>query len=255
MGNFILLSNGQILAFINSRGQTSRLYYPAQLLENHLNKSYPLKMGVFTGQNLSWLDGSDWEIEVGYQEKSALGLIQARNSTLGLRIEMIDGLLPEKNILLKKITVFNNRNYPKNLKLFFNQNFYIFGLSSGTKAFLEPSLPAIIHRKNRLVFLVSGVRGKKFFDDYTVGLAHFRGYEGTWRDAEDGILAKNTFQKGRVDSTFGFDLKIKPRSYKILYFWIGVGRSLKEVQDYHNFILKKTPYKLLTQAAKFWRIG
>jgi hypothetical protein len=43
-------------------------------------------------------------------------------------------------------------------------------------------------------------------DHWAIGTKRVRGAEGTWRDAEDGVLGRNAISQGSVDATVGFNL-------------------------------------------------
>ena len=69
----------------------------------------------------------------------------------------------------------------------------------------------MVHYKGRRVFLISAKSNDAFFDDYSVGLLGIEGKEGTWRDAEDGVLSKSAIEHGSVDSVIALSLFIPAR--------------------------------------------
>jgi GH15 family glucan-1,4-alpha-glucosidase len=59
-----------------------------------------------------------------------------------------------------------------------------------------------------------------------VGQKNINGKEGTYIDAEDGILSGNTIAQGSVDSVVGLHLDIKGMSQKKAYYWLTAGAIL-----------------------------
>ena len=89
----------------------------------------------------------------------------------------------------------------------------------------------MIHYEGRRVFLVNALVDGHGFTDYTVGIFQIEGKEGTFRDAEDGVLSKNSIEHGRVDSTIGMSMLIPPSSVKTIHYWLTVGKSIDEVKE------------------------
>src|SRR5256885_10609956 len=52
-----------------------------------------------------------------------------------------------------------------------------------------------------LVLINAAVDSRTGIDEYACGRSGIGGSEGTWRDAEDGVLSMNAIQQGAVDST------------------------------------------------------
>ncbi|MGI6332350.1 MAG: glycoside hydrolase family 15 protein, partial [Zhaonellaceae bacterium] len=88
---------------------------------------------------------------------------------------------------------------------------------------------------------------------FAVGTKRFGGAEGTWRDAEDGILEGNTIAQGSVDSTISFRLNLEPEEAKYIYYWVVVGATYSEIVDLNRYVLENTPEKLLRKVRDYWR--
>jgi GH15 family glucan-1,4-alpha-glucosidase len=100
--------------------------------------------------------------------------------------------------------------------------------------------------------LVNGFTDGRSFDDYTTGIFKTEGKEGSYKDAEDGALAKNLIEHGPSDSVIGFYLDIEPHQSKTVYYWITAGESIKEAVALNEYTLQKSPQHLMKTTRDYW---
>jgi len=252
MARSLVLGNGHTLVAEDKFGQVSDLYFHYIGLENHVS-GHSHRLGVFVDGRFSWLNDGRWQLKIDYQKETMVGRIKAENTSLGLRFEIEDVVYNEKNIFLRHLRLFNLDDKPRQVKVFFSQEFQISGTSKGNTAFFEPQNKVIIHYKGRRVFLVNCWVEGKGFDDYTTGICHFSGKEGSFKDAEDGVLAKNPAEHGSVDSTISVSLELTSKGGKEFFYWIAAGKGLEEVWELNSFILQKTPAYIVESTQDFWQ--
>ncbi|MCH7519492.1 MAG: FAD-dependent oxidoreductase, partial [Candidatus Dadabacteria bacterium] len=89
------------------------------------------------------------------------------------------------------------------------------------------------------------------FNDFATGKSGY-GLEGTYADAEDGVLGKNPVDHGSTDSIMAFNLKIPAKSQKVVYYWIAVGKKYKDVVKLNQFVLKHQG-SLISKCETFWK--
>jgi len=80
------------------------------------------------------------------------------------------------------------------------------------------------------------------------------GMEGTWRDAEDGVLSGNPIDHGAADSVVGFTLELPPEGEAVFYYWIAVGESHHALENLHAVAHAKGPQELLERTHNYWRL-
>ena len=88
---------------------------------------------------------------------------------------------------------------------------------------------------------------------YATGKKEVEGSEGTWRDAEDGVLAGNSIAQGSVDSTVQINVSIPANGTGEVYFWLAAGFDHKEVAQINDRIVSKDPAYLIKRTADYWR--
>jgi len=78
--------------------------------------------------------------------------------------------------------------------------------------------------------------------------------EGTWVDAQDGILGRNPIDQGSVDSTISFDLGAMVASEeRRLTHWLVFGKNLSSVTTYgQDLIVSKSPHTYLVRTRTYW---
>jgi GH15 family glucan-1,4-alpha-glucosidase len=154
---------------------------------------------------------------------------------------------------LRKIVLTNQSNQTRNLKIFLNQQFKIGETNHADTAYFSSTIESLIHYKGRRVFLVGGLCDNKPFDDYGVGFCGVEGKEGTWRDAEDGVLSKNPIEHGVVDSVIGWNRDLAAGASMTVYYFVTVGETYKEVCELLEYVFAKGGEHLIESTKDFWQ--
>jgi len=252
MPKSLVLGNGNLLVCFDKYAQVSDLYFPYVGLENHTGGHYVHRLGVWVDGELNWLGHPNWKMSIDSVKNALAGRTKAINKMLQIELDFFDAVYNEKDIFLRKITVSNKGSVRKEIKLFFNHEFEIYESHRGDTAYYDPMNDAVVHYNGRRVFFVSGRADEKPFDDYSTGIFKIEGKEGTYKDAEDGMLSKNPIEHGPSDSVIGFYLTIEPNEEKTLYYWIAVAESIKDAIALNNYILLKSPEHLLQTTVDYW---
>lgn len=251
MAKSLVLGNGSLLACFDKHGQLSDFYFPHIGLENHISTGLTHKVGVFVDGTLYWLSDPGWESTVAYQKDTLASSITANHPGIKIKLTFNDVVYNEHSIFIRKVTV-HNAGPGREIKLFFNQQFHISENPRGDTAYFSPADHALVHYKGRRVFIVSARTGKDFFDDFGVGLLGIEGKEGTWRDAEDGVLSKCAVEHGSVDSVMGITLSIEHNKDAVVWQWIAAAETYRDAIVYHRDIISRGPDHLLESTVDYW---
>jgi len=254
MPRAIVTGNGNLMVGMDSRNMLEDLYFPYVGMENHIAYQHIHRIGIFENGRFTWLYDENWNHEMHYLEDTLVTDSDAVNQKWRLSFHFNDFVYPTENALIRKITIKNDADYDRNLKLFFGQDIHLYGDKQQDTAFYEPDLKAMIHYRKRRYFLISGLTdNKEGVDSFTTGKSEYLGLVGTWKDAEDGNLQEHAIEQGSVDSTVEFDISVKANSDTVLYFWVCAGQKMGEVKRIHEFIIKQTPAKLLKNTVNYWK--
>ena len=256
MARSVTIGNGNLLVGFDARGQVRDLYYPFVGEANHVSGAsggYVHRIGIYVDNQISWLDDSDWKVTARSEEDTSIGSIFAENLKLGITIASRDAVHNEQNIFLRHFTVHNNRSDARIVKLFLAQQFRIHESRRGDTGFFDPRVNAIIHYKGDTTILVNAMCGKQSFQEYNIGLFGIEGKEGTYLDANDGVLERNPIEHGSVDSVLGLTFSISGHSSNDTYYWITCGSSVAEVHTLDELVLKDGPERLIASTEAYWR--
>jgi len=244
-----------MLVGLDSRGQVRDLYYPYVGEANHVSGAsgnYVHNIGLFVDGEISWLNNPEWKIAIGSEEGTSIGSMYAENERLGIALSSRDAVHNEQNVFLRHFTVHNLRSEKRTVKLFLAQQFRIYESRRGDTGFYDPRVNAIIHYKGEATLLVNAQSDGKSFTDYNIGLFGIEGKEGTFLDANDGILEKNPIEHGSVDSVIGLTFELEGQTAQDAYYWIVAAKSITEAHELDEYVLTETPERLIRSTDAYW---
>lgn len=256
MAKSLTLANGSILIGLDQFGQVRDVYYPHVGLSNHVSGasgSYTHRIGVWVEGKLAWLDDPSFKVSVGVNTGTSEGVTEAVNSELGISLTVTDVVYNEKNIFLRNVIVTNVSDTPRDVKVFFAQQFRISEDRNGSTGFYDPRVHALIHYKGHTNFLINAMCGKTQFDDYTTGLFDMESKEGSHLDAIDGLLSKNPIEHGSVDSVLGISVYLGAHENADIEYWLAVGQTIDEVHNLNEYVIQKSPEHLRRTTRNYWR--
>jgi len=257
MPKSIVLGNGNLNVNFDEKLQLKDFYYPFVGSENHSDfESYNNRIGVFVDNSISWL-GSDpeWKFYINYHPNTLIGNSLANNSNKKLSLKFEDFVCVAHDIFVRKITIKNEAEYERNIKIFAHHNFHIYGQKQKETVLYEPELNAVCHYRNARYFLVNGLWDdlKTGMNQFSTGISNYQGHEGTFRDAEDGILECHPIEQGSVDSTVGFESIFKPGETRTLWIWVAVGKNEEEIKKNNDRIISITPQQAFNYTESYWK--
>ncbi len=252
MPKSLAFGNGTTLVCTDKFARVRDLYFPYVGLENHIGGSCAHKIGVWVDGQFSWTDDGSWTSDICLDD-TYTGLSTLVSQRFGLELNITDVLLNDHNVFLRKFIVRNLRSGVREVRVFINHQFEIYHSEKGDTAFYDPGTNTVIHYEGARAFLMNIRHDTRGFDDYTVGIFQIEGKEGTYKDAEDGLLSKNAIEHGRVDSTIGVTLTIGSESVAVFHNWMAVGQSVDEVKELNRIVLTHTPEGLMKGARDYWR--
>ncbi|MFY0545312.1 glycoside hydrolase family 15 protein [Brevibacillus sp. H7] len=248
----LVVGNGKLLINFDDKLHMRDLYYPYVGQLNHVGGHFS-KMGVWVQGRFSWLDEDGWTRKLGYRKESLVTDVVARHEHLGLSLHMEDGVHQRDTIYLKRVRVKNEYSERREVRLFFNHDLSLNETEVGDTAVYDPLLHAVYHYKRNVYVMVNGKTNEEGIFQYSVGIKRFNYAEGTWRDAEDGLLEGNPIAQGSVDSTISFRLMLEPQEEKSLFYWMCVGASFPAVKELNRYVLDNGPDRLLTRIGVYWQ--
>lgn len=251
MAKSVILANGNIQVGLNQHGLVSDFFFPFVGSKNHV-RGLTHKIGIWQNGSLSWLGDKEWNIEIDLCKDTFVGIMKCFHKKTSTELIIKNVVYNEKNIFLRQVEVINHTDDIKDIKIFFHQTFSVYDMPQVGTAYFDPIRNTIVHYEGKTVFTVCAEASSIPFDDYTIGLFGVEGFEGTYKDAEDGALSKNPIEHGRVDSTLSVSLKLHKQEHKKAYYWITVGETKNESFELHDYVKYRTPEPFIESTSKFW---
>ncbi|MDB5184503.1 MAG: glycoside hydrolase 15-like protein [Candidatus Saccharibacteria bacterium] len=254
MGRPVVLSNGQLFVGLDESGLVHDFYYPYVGLENLTNaRSSQHKIGVWVDGQFSWTNDGMWSTEVTFEDGALISAITLHSDSLQLQLELHDYIDAEHNALVRHITISNQADHDRDIRLFMHQVFEISRNGRADTALYVPDDHYLLDYKGRYSLLIAGKfdDGTKF-DQYAVGNYKIEGKAGTFKDAEDGELSDNPVEHGGVDSVIRFQKQIGAGHSATLDYWIVAASSQNDAQRVHTAFSEQDMNNRLEAARNHW---
>ncbi|HSX43363.1 MAG TPA: glycoside hydrolase family 15 protein [Candidatus Saccharimonadales bacterium] len=255
MGRPVILGNGSLTVGLDERGLVHDFYYPYVGLDNLTTaRSLPHKIGLWVDGAFSWVDGDQWTITVDFESNALISAVHMRNDGLQLELEFRDFVDTEFNAFCRQVTVHNQSDKNRDVRVFFHQVFQISRAGRGDTALYVPEGNYLLDYKGRCSLLIyaRAASGGTGMDQYSVGNYGIEGKEGTWKDAEDGELSGNPVEHGGVDSALRCSLSVHPQSSELVEYWVVAAEDQYAAEKIHNQLLSSGLGGRLDGAKQFW---
>lgn len=261
------LGNGSLLVNFDSTYQIRDIYWPHVGMENH-SKGQVSRFGVWVDGSFRWLDDPRWVRTLRYAADTLVTEVTLSHPDLGLDLLCHDAVDFHENLFVRRIDVKNQADQEREVRLFFHHDLHISSHEVGDTAYYEPERRAVYHYKGPRWFLVNAATpGKRpedpqdsvegwhvGLDAWACGHKGVSSLQGTWKDAEDGLLSGNPIAQGSVDSTVGVHVTVPPRAIQTAYYWLAVGTDFEEVTRINRAIRKRGPWHFLNRTSSYWHL-
>lgn len=247
------IGNGSLLVNFDSDYYIRDIYYPFVGKENH-TEGMRFRFGFWVDGQFAWMtDG--WKKEMKYTDETLVTDVGLSHSDLGIKVRCHDCVDFLENILLRKFTITNSGNKDRDVRLFLHHNFHIMESDVGDTALFDPKINCLLHYKSDRYFLMNFYQEETAgVEHYSIGTAEVNDAEGTWRDAEDGVLGMNPIAQGSVDSTMGLHVKLPAKGMKVVYYWMCVGKKYGQVAGLNQLVLDLSPERFINRTSNYWKL-
>lgn len=255
MGRPVVLSNGQLFVGLDENGLVHDFYYPYVGLENLTNaRSLQHKIGVWVNNDFKWTDDGTWDVSVEYEDDAMVSQIKLHSPDLAISLLLQDYVDVDTNALVRHITITNQAQDERDIRIFMHQVFQISRAGRADTAIYVPDEHYLLDYKGRYCLLIGGkFSDGDVFDQYAVGNYGIEGKAGTYLDATDGELSENAVEHGGVDSVIRFKKQLAGGKSCTMDYWIIAGSSQNDVQDTHEQFNKSDMEAQLRHTRQKWQ--
>jgi GH15 family glucan-1,4-alpha-glucosidase len=251
------LGNGRLLVNFDKSYNLRDIYWPHVGQELHTAGDIS-HTGVWVDRQFAWLNAPEWQRELRYDRETLVTHVTLTHPKLQLQLVFNDVVDFSRPIFLRHVTVTNQANIQRQVRLFFHYDWHIWAEAEGNTVFYDPSLKALIAYKQQAYFLMNGQVGSGDqvvvgITSWATGMKEFHGSEGTWRDAENGELGRNPIAQGSVDGTIALHMPaLAAGAAGEVYHWLAIGADFPAVKTLDAMIRERGPQSFLTRTRNYW---
>ncbi|MEO1583933.1 MAG: glycoside hydrolase family 15 protein [Planctomycetota bacterium] len=250
----IPVGNGSLLITFDDDYRVRDLYYPCVGQPNH-TQGHVQRFGVWADGEFAWIEDKAWKRELRYKADTLVTEVRLTSKTLGLEIICNDAVDQSEPIYFRKSVVRDLLGKDRDVRLFFHYDLSIGGNPVGDTANYDPTTSGVVFYKDGFYFLVNACDQHKCgLDHWAIGSKRVGGAEGTWRDAEDGHLGRNTIAQGSVDATIGYNLHVPAGGEAYVTNWFACGRSFDDVKNLNRQIWEAGPERMIARTESYWKL-
>ncbi len=254
MARDIPVGNGDLLVTFDRSYQIRDLYYPFVGAYNHTGGQVQ-RFGVWADGRFAWIDDPSWTRHLAYKPETLVTDVTLRNERMGLEIRCHDAVDFHEAAFIRKAIVRDLLGQQRDVRLFYHVDLSVNESPVGDTANYDPETASLVIYKADSYFMINGCDPRKCGIDYwAIGSKRIGGAEGTWRDAEDGLLGMNAISQGSVDATVGFNITVEPNSEAYVTMWTACGSSYDAVRRISRLIFERGPDKFISRTEAYWKL-
>lgn len=248
------IGNGDLLVTFDTAYRVRDIYWPMVGKFNH-TAGHVQRFGVWADGVMAWVEDEGWTRSLKYRSDTLVTDVVLTNERLGLEVRCVDCVDFHEPVWIRRTVVRDLLGQKRDVRLFFHIDLSIQENPVGDTANYDPGTAGLVLYKGEFYFLANACDARKCgIDHWAIGTKRLGSAEGTWRDAEDGVLGRNPIAQGSVDATVGFDLTLEPGGESHATFWLGVGPSYESVERLNRMIVERTPEKFIARTDAYWKL-
>src|SRR5712691_3999739 len=222
------ISNGNLMINFDHEYNIRDVYYPHVGQDNQTVGDVSF-FGLWCDGTFAWIGNPLWQKTLDYDDDTLVTRVTANAPTLGLEMTLRDAVDFDRDLFVRTIELRNMREVARSVRLYFHFDPHLWGNAIGDTMYFDPERRALIAYKGKRYVLINGSVGDTFgFQAFAIGTKEREGFQGTWRDAEDGNLQPNPIAQGSIDGTGMLALTLGPEQSVTAYNWWAFGTSYNE---------------------------
>ena len=249
------IGNGNLLINFDTDYNIRDIYYPYIGKENH-TEGCVSRTGIWVDGSFTWIDSPQWQKEMVYESDSLVTQVTATNPKIGLTLTFSDLVDFQRDIFFRRVNITNQRDHPRDVRLFFHYALRIRGREIGDTIYYHPRLRALVMYKEQRYFLAGGqVNNRRVgIDDWTTGSTKSEDKQSAWRDAEDGKLEKVPLTCGFAEGVIGlYDTNVPAGGSSTMHHWLAAGTHFHGVEDLGSLVEERGPESFIIRTRDYWR--
>jgi GH15 family glucan-1,4-alpha-glucosidase len=254
MPRSIVIGNGRVLVNYDAAYALRDLYFPRVGQDNQTMGNL-CRTGFWVDGRFAWVSDPAWERRLAYQDDTMVTDVTLKHAGLGIEVAFSDYLDMARDYLIRHLTLTSTGGFQA-ARVFFHYDWYIGGTDIGNTVLYDPNHKAVVAYKDDAYFLMGGATdGPHGITSWACGKKGGNN-QGTWVDAEDGVLGRNPIEQGSVDCVVQFDLPAAAAGEeRRLTHWLCMGARFQDVSAFgQDLLLARGEDTYRTRTRTYWKV-
>jgi GH15 family glucan-1,4-alpha-glucosidase len=249
------IGNGNLMVNFDHEYNIRDVYYPHVGQDNQTNGDVNF-FGVWCDGKFAWIGNPSWEKRLDYDGDSLVTRMEAHSAPLQLDMVINDTVDFDRDVLIRRVELHNLDDRKRSVRLFTHFDPHLSGNAIGDTIFFDPEFNGFVAYKAQRYVAINASSDDQFgFQSFAIGTKEREGFQGTWRDAEDGVLeAHKAIAQGSVDCTGMISLTLPPNGSTIAYIWWVFGKSYREVAQLDALVRERGAGSFLDRTRDYWKL-
>jgi GH15 family glucan-1,4-alpha-glucosidase len=249
------IGNGSLMVNFDHEYNIRDVYYPHVGQDNQTNGDVSF-FGVWCDGKFAWIGDPSWVKRLDYDGDTLVTRMDAHSDSLQLGLTINDAVDFDRDVFIRRVELRNLTDKKRTVRLFSHFDPHLSGNAIGDTIFFDPEFNGFVAYKAQRYVLINAASDDQFgFKAFAIGTKEREGYQGTWRDAEDGVFEPNkAIAQGSVDCTGMIEITLLPGAASTAYIWWVFGQSYKDVVALDTFVRERGAASLLDRTRDYWRL-
>ena len=248
------ISNGSLMMNFDHDYNIRYVYYPHVGQDNQTVGDLS-RFGIWCDGTFTWISNDAWKKTLEYDDDTLVTRVRAVAAAMDQEMTLRDTVDFDRDIFIRSVELRNRKSVARRVRLYIHFDPHLWGNAIGDTIFFDPEFNGLVAYKAQRYVLMDGAVDDQFgFQSFAIGAKEREGFQGTWRDAEDGNLQRNAIAQGSVDATGMLEFELKPSSASTAWIWWTFGHSYRDVKGMDNLVRERGPASLLVRTRDYWRL-
>jgi glucoamylase len=254
MPRTIPVGNGDLLITFDSAYRVRDMYYPNVGRFNHTEGAVQ-RFGVWADGRFAWVEDGGWDRELRYRPDTMVTEVRLVHREMGLELICSDAVDFNEPVWFRSIQAHDLTGRTREVRVFMHFDPCLRGSPVGNTANFDPSTRSVVLYKEDSYFLFNcWDGGRAGVEHWAIGSKRIGGAEGTWRDAEDGVLGRNAISQGSIDLTVATHIQVPAKGVGRAVVWMAAGATYNDVKRRNALVLETGPERMISRTEAYWRL-
>ena len=248
------ISNGNLMINFDRDYNIRDVYYPHVGQDNQTVGDIS-RFGVWCDGKFAWINNPAWQKTLEYDTDTLVTRVRAVAPTMDLEMTISDTIDFDRDLFVRSVELRNLKDIPRPVRLYTHFDPHLYGNAVGDTVFFDPEFNGLVAYKGQRYVLINGSVDDQFgLQSFAIGAKEREGFQGTWRDAEDGNLQRNPISQGSVDATGMMEFKLPASGTQRAWIWWAFGRTYREVASLDALVRERGAASFLDRTRDYWRL-